>query len=161
VKIVVDGSGDDEKSLLFKKAFDIYDRKSEKLISEKDLITALRAVGNNPSEKEIVLILESLPPSKEDGGERMVDYESFVNLANLYSMNVDSTVSEVQSLFLLFDKENTGKIHITLLGQILMNLGDKMSEEDFENMVKEIVEVDGQGNVFYLEFLEKLLNIKR
>jgi len=36
-----------------------------------------------------------------------------------------------------------------------------MSEEDFEYMVKEIVEVDAEGNVFYVEFAEKLLNIKR
>jgi len=150
----------DEKTVLFRKAFDIYDRKSEKLISEKDLITALRAVGNNPSEKDVVFILESLPSPKEDGGEKKIDFDTFMNLANRYSHEVDVTVTEIQSIFNLFDKENTGKIHITLLGQILMNLGDKMSEEDFENMVKEIIEVDEQGNVFYVEFIEKILNVK-
>jgi len=148
----------DEKLVLYKRAFDIYDRKSEKLISDKDLITALRAVGNNPSEKEIVLILEELPPSKD--GERKINFESFVKLADKYSEDITVTIDEFKSLFILFDKENSGKIHITLLGQILMNLGDKMTEQDFENMVKEIIEVDEQGNVYYVEFMEKVLNIK-
>lgn len=48
----------------------------------------------------------------------------------------------------MFDKDNNGVITSTELRRVMMNLGEKLTDAEVEDMIKE-ADVDGDGNVNY------------
>lgn len=55
----------------------------------------------------------------------------------------------------MFDKDNNGVITSTELRRVMMNLGEKLTDAEVEDMIKE-ADVDGDGNVNYHgEFLNQ------
>ena len=59
-------------------------------------------------------------------------------------MKDEDTKSKVQEAFKIYDKGNSGEISIEDLGNIMLNLGDKLSEDEIATMVREADE-DGNG----------------
>lgn len=53
---------------------------------------------------------------------------------------------EIREAFRVFDTEGTGFITVEKLRYIMGNLGEKMSEEEVEEMIQE-VDIDGDGQV--------------
>lgn len=52
------------------------------------------------------------------------------------------------SLFRVFDKNNDGLISSTELRHVMTNLGERLSEEEVDDMIKE-ADMDGDGMVNY------------
>lgn len=52
------------------------------------------------------------------------------------------------SVFRVFDKDNNGVITSTELRRVMMNLGEKLTDDEVEDMIKE-ADVDGDGTVNY------------
>lgn len=61
--------------------------------------------------------------------------------------NLNVNFSSLQ-LFRVFDKDNNGVITSTELRRVMTNLGEKLSEEEVEDMIKE-ADIDGDGMVNY------------
>ena len=73
-------------------------------------------------------------------------------------MNRD-TDTELGTLeaFRVFDKERTGFISKGELKNIIMNLGETMSEEEADELLQE-AEVNADGNVDYMGFVKGLFS---
>ncbi|ETN76129.1 EF hand [Necator americanus] len=76
---------------------------------------------------------EFLEILKEDGGEK------------------DETADEMRTAFKLFDKEGKGWITAENLKQVAQELGEQLSEEDLEEMIKEASQ-DAEGRVAEADF---------
>jgi calmodulin len=58
------------------------------------------------------------------------------------------TDDDLLEAFRVFDRDGDGNISTTELRMVMLNLGEKMSDEEVENMIREADE-DGDGQVNY------------
>ncbi len=69
----------------------------------------------------------------------------------------EEKIAEFRCAFDLFDKDQDGMITTKELGTVMRNLGQNPSEEDLQDMIKE-VDLDGSGCIDFNEFLELMSN---
>lgn len=60
----------------------------------------------------------------------------------------EETDDDLLEAFRVFDRDGDGHISTTELRMVMLNLGEKMSEEEVEHMIEEADE-DGDGQVNY------------
>jgi len=56
-----------------------------------------------------------------------------------------------------FDKDGNGRISASELRHVMTNLGEKLSQEEVEEMIRE-ADTDGDGQVNYEEFVSMMLS---
>ena len=71
----------------------------------------------------------------------------------------DYSEADVISSFKYFDINNREKVDINEIKRILTNFGDKMSEEEFNKIIKAFnINIDNNENLDYIDFLKNLKN---
>ena len=65
---------------------------------------------------------------------------------------------ELLLAFRVFDPKNTGYIHEIKLRNILLNMGEKLSEEEVNELLYDI-DIDNNGNIKYAELINILTPI--
>jgi calmodulin len=63
---------------------------------------------------------------------------------------------EIREAFKVFDKDGTGFISAAELRHVMTNLGEKLTDEEVDEMIRE-ADVDGDGQVNYDEFVKMML----
>ena len=144
----------EEQKAEFKEAFDLFDKEGNKEISTKELITVLRALGNNPTQEEIdQMILEV-----DEDGSGTIDFGEFLEMMarKLTRINIPQ---ELNDAFRVFDKDGNGLVSLAELRYTLTTAenGPKISHEDFDDIARK-ADVDGDGHIDYQEFIDLLLN---
>ncbi|XP_060602181.1 calmodulin-A-like isoform X1 [Ruditapes philippinarum] len=67
----------------------------------------------------------------------------------------EEQIAELKEAFGLFDKDGDGDISTKELGTVMRSLGQNPSDEELEDMVRE-VDVDGNGTIDFDEFLQMM-----
>ena len=75
----------------------------------------MRAVGRNPTEKDLQEILKEI--DKDNSGS--IEFDEFVELMERTFTQPD----ELLEAFSIFDKDGSGKISLSELGQVMESLG--------------------------------------
>merc|ERR1712001_56922 len=138
----------------FKEVFQLFDTKGDGLIQGNQVGEVLRALGTNPTEGEVKKLVQST--CSVDGPDTRVTFETFLPmLQDVSSKPIRDTVDDVVEGLKHFDKEGNGLISAVELRHLLTGLGEKMSEEEVEQLIhgKE----DSQGNINYEEFVKMVL----
>lgn len=60
----------------------------------------------------------------------------------------DESEEELREAFRLFDTDGSGSINAQELRKVMLNLGEKLTKEDLDEMIKE-ADMDGDGTVDY------------
>eukprot|EP00667_Euglena_gracilis_P028636 EG_transcript_36823 len=131
-------------------AFALFDKDKSDTIAIKDLGLALRAAGTNPTESD----LQDFASELESIGAAVVDFKQFLDFAFRKLADYVSE-EELKLAFQTFDKDGLGCVSVTELRIIMCTMGDKLSDEEMNEMLQE-VEMDIEGNVNYEEFCKKL-----
>ena len=71
------------------------------------------------------------------------------NLAHLKPKQVDE-------LWAMFDKDGNGFISAAELRHIMTNLGEKLTDEEVDEMIRE-ADIDGDGQINYEEFVKMMM----
>merc|ERR1712130_230504 len=114
----------------------------------------LRALGQNPTEGDVKKLVQST--NSKGGPDARVTFETFLPLLQAVSgKKITDTVDDFVEGLRHFDKEGNGRISAIELRHLLTGLGEKMSEEEVEQLIhgKE----DSQGNINYEEFVKMVL----
>ena len=61
-------------------------------------------------------------------------------------------MAEFKECFSLFDGDGSGSVDTSELGEVMKSLGQKMTDEELEEMIRN-VDADGSGTVDFAEFL--------
>ncbi|KAL7715427.1 Calmodulin [Entamoeba marina] len=132
-------SGSEQKKLTadqeqeYKEAFQLFD---------KDNDEKLLALGANPTQQKISDIVKDF--DKEQTGKFTVD--TFLEIMLDFGQEVDSS-DEIKKAFEIFDKEKNGYISASELKHVLTTLGEKLSEQEVDDLLKEIGVEEGLINV--------------
>ncbi|KAF8193028.1 hypothetical protein BJ912DRAFT_961796 [Pholiota molesta] len=109
----------------------------------------LRALGQNPTQAEVADIVAAAP--------REVDYKTFLAILNRPDgFKPAGTPDEFIRGFQVFDKEGNGFIGAGELRYVLTQLGEKMSDEEVDELLKG-VQIGADGNVNYESFVRTIL----
>lgn len=80
-------------------------------------------------------------------GNGTIDFSEFLSMLARKKKEAD-TEEELKGAFKVFDKDNNGYISADELRHVMTNLGEKLTDEEVEEMIKE-ADVDGDGQVNY------------
>jgi len=136
----------------YKEAFSLFDKRGNGRVNIESLGDLLRACGQNPTLAEIRDLEKSV------GGD--FDFPTFSTLLNRPNGFRDPGEPEEYTRgFQVFDKDLTGYIGVGQLRYILTNLGEKMSDEEVDELLKSCPEaVDAKtGEVRYLDLVRTVL----
>ncbi len=159
-------------------AFQIIGNKAE-AVDKYTFGVILRSLGMNPTGDEISDLFhkgasgttigvdaclamanefEASMKSKNSDAEYGSDpHASFPSALSLWCALPDITpLHRLRDAFAVFDKEKEGKISAAELRQVIANLGEKVDEDEIEEMMKE-ADRDGSGTIDYKEFVSVLM----
>lgn len=134
-----------------RKLFNFFDSNHDGSISINELGMALRALGINPSQKELK---ESIARFDLDHSGRI----EFNEFAALYAAKLreEITPEDLAKYFSVFDRDGDGTINLTELRRILTSIGETLTEQELDTIFSD-ADLDGDGKIDYNEFSAMLL----
>lgn len=99
----------------------------------------MRSLGQNPTEDALRQMIKEV--DADDSGT--IDFAEFLTLM-ARKMKTQDSEAEIQQAFKVFDTDNSGKISATELRQVMEKLGEKLSDQEVEDMIRE-ADINGDG----------------
>ena len=140
---MINTNEDNNKKQYWQDLFVLYDKKHKGAITTQQLPKYLSSAGVVVDKKEITEVTNKYNATGE---------MTFDDVWNYFGNNDTITEDDIKEAFAVFDKG--GKINKEELEYVLMNLGDKISEEEAKKFFNHF-NIDNEGNRDYVEFLNK------
>ncbi|PHU18926.1 Calmodulin-like protein 11 [Capsicum chinense] len=135
----------------FKEAITLFDKNGDGCITIEELATVIRSLDQNPTEEELYNMISEVDNDHDNG---IMEFNEFLNLISKKMKETD-TDEELKEVFKVFDKDQNGYISATDLRHVMINLGEKLTDEEAEMMIKE-ADLDGDGQVNFDEFVKMM-----
>ncbi|XP_066336427.1 calmodulin-2/4-like isoform X3 [Miscanthus floridulus] len=117
-------------------------------ITTKELGTVMRSLGQSPTEEE----LQGMVDEVDADGSGAIDFQEFLTLLARQMREANGAdEDELREAFRVFDQDQNGFISRDELRHVLQNLGEKLSDEELAEMLRE-ADSDGDGQINYTEF---------
>ncbi|KAM9294542.1 calmodulin-alpha-like [Gastrophryne carolinensis] len=137
----------EEQIAEFKVAFSLSKKHDDGTITTKELGPVMRSLGQNPTEAE----LQDMINKVNADGNGTSDFPEFLTIMSRNMKDTDRE-EEIRDAFRLFDKDGNGYINAAELHLIMTNLGEKLTDEEVDEMIKE-ADIVGNGQVNYEHLL--------
>nr|AAA92677.1 calmodulin-like protein [Pisum sativum] len=144
----------EEQIVDFKEAFGLFDKDGDGCVTVEELATVIRSLDQNPTEEE----LQDMISEVDADGNGTIEFDEFLNLMARKMKDTDAE-EELREAFKVFDKDQNGYISPSELRHVMMNLGEKLSDEEVKQMIKE-ADMDGDGQVDYDDFVKMMMAIR-
>lgn len=136
----------------FKEAFSLFDKDGDGTISTKELGTVMRALGQNPTETELNDMINEV--DQDQSGT--IEFNEFLSLMEK-KIGDNDTEEEIKEAFRVFDKDGTGTISVAELRHVMTTLGEKLKDEEVEEMLRE-ADTHNDGIIRYEEFVKIMMS---
>ncbi|CAH0563823.1 unnamed protein product [Brassicogethes aeneus] len=134
----------------FKEAFMLFDKDEDGQITMAELGVVMRSLGQRPTETELRDMLNEV----DQDGNGTIEFNEFLQMMSKKMKDADGE-EELKEAFRVFDKNNDGLISSIELRHVMTSLGERLTEEEVDDMIKE-ADLDGDGQVNYEEFVSIL-----
>lgn len=114
----------------FREVFSLFDKDGGGTISNTELGTVMRTLGQNPSEMDVEAMIREV--DRDGNGE--IDFEEFCRLM-VKQMEQSEPAEELVEVFRIFDKDNNGQIDWYDLGVAFKDIGEKVPDDDLKEMI--------------------------
>ncbi|XP_033730289.1 calmodulin-like, partial [Pecten maximus] len=92
----------------------------------------MRALGQNPTSQHVRSIIAEV--DKDNDGE--IDFEEFVSMMSKKWRDLEKEEEEIKKAFKVFDRNGDGMIEMRELKAVLTGLGERMTEEEFQDLMR-------------------------
>jgi calmodulin len=147
-----DSLTEDQKTQ-YREAFGLFDKDRDGKISTAELGTVMRCLGQSPTEAQLLDIVDQEDPKKTG----LIEFKQFCGIMARRG-HVKQTSEEIIEAFKIFDRDASGKIPVSELRHIMGNLGERLTEQEVEDMIQQ-AEVDGEGNVRYEQLVKVMMSV--
>merc|ERR1711998_686546 len=113
--------------------------------------TVMRSLGQNPTEAELTDMINEV----DADGNGTIDFPEFLTMGARKMKDTDSE-EEILEAFKVFDKDGSGCISAAELRHIMTNLGEKLTDEEIGEMIRE-ADIDGNGQINYEECIKMIM----
>lgn len=111
----------------------------------------MRSLGQNPTEAELRDMIKEV----DTDGNGTIDFPEFLTMM-ARKMADNEGEDEIREAFRVFDKDGTGYISAAELRHIMTNLGERLTDEEVDEMLRE-ADVDPEGQIHYDDFIKTLM----
>ena len=132
--------GDISDELLeeLKDAFDIFDKTGNERVDSGDIICVLRSLGLNPITEDCNKVVKDSNLGAE------IDFPTLVSIYEQFKKRpCIANLADMTEAFKTFDRDGGGTISGAQMRQMLMNLGDKLTDKEVDECVKPHEDKDG------------------
>ncbi|XP_078612782.1 uncharacterized protein LOC144882674 [Branchiostoma floridae x Branchiostoma japonicum] len=137
----------------FREAFELFDKDGNGSIDAGELGTVMKSLGQKPTETE----LQDMINEVDTDGDGTIDFTEFLTMMTQKMKDMHKE-DELRDSFKVFDKDGNGVISAEELRQVMTNLGEKLTDEEVDEMIRE-ADLDGDGQVNFEEFV-RMMNDK-
>lgn len=143
----------EDQSVEYRDAFALFDKRGDGKIDSDQIGDVLRALNLNPSQAEVLKIVQEIDPK----GSKRVTFEEFLPcfISCSHKKEQGSMEDFIEGLR-VFDKDGNGFINSAELRHVLTSLGEKLTDDEVDLLLQGIE--DGQGQVNYEEFVKKVMS---
>ncbi|XP_067664898.1 uncharacterized protein [Haliotis asinina] len=140
----------DQQKKEIQETFDLFDVDHDGRVTTKEMGTIIRAFFIVANDGQLRAFLDRLDKNG-DGYVDYADFERFMVEEELTTVCRDEMDDDLSAAFQVFDKDGNGFIDADEFKDVMVNLGDKMTTEEVEALMKE-ADTDGDGKIDYTEF---------
>ncbi|CAG2241645.1 uncharacterized protein [Mytilus edulis] len=136
--------------------FSLFDKDCDGCISTSELGPVLRSVGLNPTDEEISELVHHYDKNQD----MKVEFaELLMEVAKKQKENAPETDDYLLEAFRTFDIERSGKISISTLKEAMINHGERLREEEINEMVAVASDArtDDENIIDYEKFVKIIL----
>ena len=88
----------------------------------------------------------------------LINNWKILNFSNSIKQGI-TVQDEIRDAFRVFDRDGNGFISVIDLTDVLLKIGEKLSQEEVEELMSE-ADIDGDGNIYYDEFVAMIFKVK-
>jgi len=136
----------DEQIAEFQEAFSHFDKDGDGAITVRELGNMMKSLGQNPTERDLHEMIREVDTNRNG----KIDFSEFLSMMSKKMKNMDSD-DTLKDAFRVFDKDGNGFITQSELRQVMLNLGEKLTDEEINDMIRE-ADSDGDGMINFEEF---------
>ncbi|KAL5225047.1 hypothetical protein ABZP36_011686 [Zizania latifolia] len=137
----------------FREAFSFFDKDGDGCITLAELDTVIRSLGQTPTAEE----LEEMIRDVDADGNGTIEFGEFLALmSRKAARGCGDADEELREAFKVFDKDQDGLISAAELGHVMISLGEKLTDEEVDQMIRE-ADLDGDGQVNFDEFVRMMM----
>jgi len=139
----------------YRDCFSLFDKTGENKIAYYEVGECLRAIGLNPTNAEVSKVLNH--PSQDEINSKLVSFEEFIPmLSQVQRQGVKTSTEAMVDGLKVFDSEGNGTVSAYELRHVLTSLGEKLSEEEVEQLF--VGQEDQNGCINYEDFVSLVMN---
>eukprot|EP00904_Undaria_pinnatifida_P012230 jgi/Undpi1/8137/HiC_scaffold_24.g10608.m1 len=138
----------DEEVEDLRETFRTFDKDGSGEIDLNELRTVMTSLGYSPTNKQ----LEDMMAKVDLDGNGLINFAEFVTMMRKCKVDTDFD-RQIREAFKFFDQDGSGAIDTKELGNIMRQLGAKLTDAEINLLVQE-ADVDGDGQVDINEFLK-------
>ncbi|KAI8496565.1 hypothetical protein Bbelb_258640 [Branchiostoma belcheri] len=128
---------------------EIFDLSAEQIAEYREAFSVYRDSNGTVTVDRLGKVLESVG-EKCSNDELMIDFREFLSMMQKRKEETDAS-DVISEAFMLFDTNGDGYLGAEELRHVMTCLGEQLTDEDVENMVR-LADMDGDGKINFAEF---------